>query len=789
MEQIITKNMEEVLSSAFLEYAGYNLQRRAIPDARDGLKWGARQLLHAQMLGKFTYDKPFKKAIKSVSQAMGFSYVHGDASAYGTFIRMAKPFVMNVPLQETKGNYGTLINPDDHSASRYIEMRGSAAAAVLLKDLDKDTILEWEDTYDLEGKFPKVLPAKGFWNLVNGCISIGSGMSCSIPPLNLKETNEALIKLLWNPNISDEELIVFPDFPTKATILNRDEVFNSLKNGTGFACKIQARVEWDDVERCFIVKELPYSTYTNTICKELAGIINEEPEVGIIDVEDYTGTEPDLRIYLKKTANPDKVLQYLYKNTSLENYFSINMTVLDKGIIPKVMGQRELFQAHLDHEELVYRRSFEFDLKKIKARIHIIEGLLKAYDVIDEVVQTIKTSASSAAANEALRNLLGIDEVQAKAILDLKLSKLSKLDINKLCNEKSDLENEAARIKAILNDINLLKKEIEKGLREVAEKFGYERRTKILNIENQEDEPMEVKSLLVNLTNQNNIFVSETSSLYSQRRGGVGNKFKLKDGEYVISTLSAESSDTILFFSQVGNFYHYQAGAIPLEEKIPVEALFMIKSYEKIRAITSFNPKNSKKNIIFFTKNGMMKKSLLSEYNIKRAGGMRAIDLAQNDELCSIIFTDEEKVGILTEKGQFLICETKDVRPVGRIAKGVKGIKLNEGDFVVSAKVITDTVKQIVSITKNGYIKKTPLSEFSVTGRYTKGGKLQKFKDESDRLVDFLPVEDGKEIIIVSTGASIKVKLADIALLGKNAQGNQSIKMREKDYVVGLSKS
>lgn len=789
MEPTIIKNMEEVLSSAFLEYAGYNLQRRAIPDARDGLKWGARQLLHAQMLGKFTYDKPFKKAIKSVSQAMGFSYVHGDASAYGTFIRMAKPFVMNVPLQETKGNYGTLINPDDHSASRYVEMRGSAAAAVLLKDLDKDTILEWEDTYDLEGKFPKVLPAKGFWNLVNGCISIGSGMSCSIPPLNLKETNEALIKLLWNPNISDEELIVFPDFPTKATILNRDEVFNSLKNGTGFACKIRARVEWDNAERCFIVKELPYSTYTNTICKELAGIINEEPEVGIIDVADYTGTEPDLRIYLKKTANPDKVLQYLYKNTSLENYFSINMTVLDKGIVPKVMGQRELFQAHLDHEELVYRRSFEFDLKKIKARIHIIEGLLKAYDVIDEVVQTIKTSASSAAANEALRNLLRIDEVQAKAILDLKLSKLSKLDINKLCNEKFDLENEAARIKAILNDINLLKKEIEKGLREVAEKFGYERRTKILNIENQEDEPIEVKSLLVNLTNQNNIFVSEISSLYSQRRGGVGNKFKLNDGEYVISTLSAESSDTILFFSQVGNFYHYQAGAIPLEEKIPVETLFMIKNYEKIRAITSFNPKNSKKNIIFFTKNGMMKKSLLSEYNIKRAGGMRAIDLAQNDELCSIIFVDDEKVGILTEKGQFLICETKDVRSVGRITKGVKGIKLNEGDAVVSAKVITDTTKQIVSITKNGYIKRTPLSEFSVTGRYTKGGKLQKFKDESDWLIDFLPVENEKEIIIVSTGASIKVKLADIALLGKNAQGNQSIKMREKDYVVGLSKS
>lgn len=787
MEQnIIKKDIEEVLSTAFLEYAGYNLQRRAIPDVRDGLKWGARQLIHAQMLGKFTYNKPFKKAIKSVSQAMGFSYVHGDASAYGTFIRMAKPFVMNVPLQEAKGNYGTLIDPDDHSASRYVEMRGSEACSYLLKDLDKDTITEWEDTYDLEGKFPKVLPSKGFWNLVNGCISIGSGMSCSIPPFNLRELNNELIRLLWNKNIT---INLLPDFPTGATILNRDEVIESLNNGNGKACKIRAKIEFDSSERCFIVKEMPYSTYTNTICKELANIMQEDENCGIKEFVDYTGQTPDLRIYLTKNANPDKVLKNLYKNTSLQTFYSINLILLDKGEKPRLFSLKEAMLAHLAHEEEVYKRSFKFDLNKIKNRIHIIEGLLKAISILDEVIALIKGAADTRSASLGLQKTFGFSEEQAKAILDIKLARLAKLEINKLEKEKSDLEKERDRIENILHNEELLKKEIEKGLQETAKKFGDGRRTKILNIENQEDEPTEIQSLLINLTNQNNIFVSETSSLYIQRRGGVGNKFKLNDGEYVISTLSAESSDTILFFSQVGNFYHYQAGAIPLEEKIPVETLFMIKSFEYIRAITSFNPKNSKRNIIFFTRNGMMKKSLLSEYNIKRAGGMRAIDLAQNDELCSIIFTDEEKVGILTEKGQFLICETKDVRPVGRIAKGVKGIKLNEGDFIVSAKVITDTVKQIVSITKNGYIKRTPLSEFSVTGRYTKGGKLQKFKDESDCLIDFLPVENEKEIIIVSTGASIKVKLADIALLGKNAQGNQSIKMREKDYVVGLSKS
>ena len=787
MEQnIIKKDIEEVLSTAFLEYAGYNLQRRAIPDVRDGLKWGARQLIHAQMLGKFTYNKPFKKAIKSVSQAMGFSYVHGDASAYGTFIRMAKPFVMNVPLQEAKGNYGTLIDPDDHSASRYVEMRGSEACSYLLKDLDKDTITEWEDTYDLEGKFPKVLPSKGFWNLVNGCISIGSGMSCSIPPFNLRELNNELIRLLWNKNIT---INLLPDFPTGATILNRDEVIESLNNGNGKACKIRAKIEFDSSERCFIVKEMPYSTYTNTICKELANIMQEDENCGIKEFVDYTGQTPDLRIYLTKNANPDKVLKNLYKNTSLQTFYSINLILLDKGEKPRLFSLKKAMLAHLAHEEEVYKRSFKFDLNKIKNRIHIIEGLLKAISILDEVIALIKGAADTRSASLGLQKTFGFSEEQAKAILDIKLARLAKLEINKLEKEKNDLEKERDRIENILHNEELLKKEIEKGLQETAKKFGDGRRTKILNIENQEDEPTEIRSLLINLTNQNNIFVSETSSLYSQRRGGVGNKFKLNDGEYVISTLSAESSDTILFFSQVGNFYHYQAGAIPLEEKIPIETLFMIKSFEYIRAITSFNPRNSKRNIIFFTRNGMMKKSLLSEYNIKRAGGMRAIDLAQNDELCSIIFTDEEKVGILTEKGQFLICETKDVRPVGRITKGVKGIKLNEGDFVVSAKVITNTAKQIVSITKNGYIKRTPLSEFNVTGRYTKGGKLQKFKDESDWLVDFLPVEDEKEVIIVSTGASIKVKLTDIALLGKNAQGSQSIKMREKDCVVGLSKS
>ena len=346
---------------------------------------------------------------------------------------------------------------------------------------------------------------------------------------------------------------------------------------------------------------MPYSTYTNTICKELANIMQEDENCGIKEFVDYTGQTPDLRIYLTKNANPDKVLKNLYKNTSLQTFYSINIILLDKGEKPRLFSLKEAMLAHLAHEEEVYKRSFKFDLNKIKNRIHIIEGLLKAISILDEVIALIKGASDTHNASLGLQQVFGFSETQAKAILDIKLARLAKLEINKLEKEKSDLEIERARIENILSHEELLKKEIEKGLHEVSEKFGDSRRTKILNIETENDEPTEIRSLLINLTNQNNIFVSEASSLYIQKRGGVGNKFKLNDGEYVISTSSAKTTDTILFFSQVGNFYHYQAGAIPIDEKLPIESLFLIKSYERICNFASFNSDNLKKNIFLMT--------------------------------------------------------------------------------------------------------------------------------------------------------------------------------------------
>ena len=778
-------DLTPIIKESFTQYSGAVLQSRALIDVRDCLKPSARQIFYCLYTDKFVHSKPFKKTLKGIGSAMRM-YIHGDSSCEGVIMRAGQPFAMRYPLIEVEGSFGNLMESGNWAAPRYTSARLSELANYLFADIDKDTIKEWRDNYDDTEQYPAVLSTKGFYNIVNGSMGIGIGMSSSIPQFNLREVNEALIKLLWNPDIDFEEIYCAPDFATGALLLNESAVKDSLKNGNGFACKLRSVVEFDSKERCFVVKEIPYSVYTNTICGELEKILESEDNPGIDRFNDLTNSTPLIKIYLTRSANPDRVLKYLYKNTSLQYHYSINMTMLENGRYPKVFGWKEALQSHLDHEELVYRRGFEFDLTKIKARIHIIEGLLKAYDAIDEVVQTIKTSASSAAANEALRKLLGIDEIQAKAILDLKLSKLSKLDINKLCNEKNDLEKEKERIEAILSDITLLKKEIENGLREVAKKFGDERRTKIMNIASDEDEPVEVKALSVSLTNKNNLIVNETSSLYTQKRGGVGSKFKLEPDEYVMTSTTCQNIDTILFFTVQGNVYSYVAGALPVGEKTTIESLFMIEQAERTCAMTALSKNCNEKYIIFITKNGMLKKSELSEYNMKRGkSGIKALTLDTNDEIASVLFTNEEKIGISTEEGNFLICETKDVRPIGRVAKGVKGIKLNDGDAVASAKTMPATVKEIVSVSREGKIKRTSIDEFTTQGRATKGSKLQKLVDK-DYLADFLPVTNEKEITIITTSSQIKLSISDIGLLSKNTCGAQSIKKKDKDNIICL---
>lgn len=778
-------DLKPIIEQSMTQYAGAVLQSRALVDVRDCLKPSARQIFYCMDKYKYTADKPFQPTAAAMGDAMKHFYIHGDSSCVGIIMRAGQTFAMRYPLVEVRGNAGTLLSSGNWAAERYTKARLSKLAAYLFNDIDKDTIDDWRDNYADNEQYPGVLPTKGFYNLVNGTSGIGIGMACSVPQYNLRELNNALIHLIDNPDCDFDEIYCAPDFATGAILYNESDVKESMKNGQGFACKLRSVVEFDSKERCFVVTEIPYGVYTNTICGQLEEIVNGEDNPGIERFNDLTGSTPLIKIYLAKKANPDRVLKYLYKNTFLQYHYGINFTMLDNGRFPRVFGWKEMLQSHIDHERFVYRRAFWFDLNKIKSRIHIIDGLLICMARIEEVIQTIRNSASSAAASTALQQNFLLDAAQAKAVLDMKLSRLAHLEVKKLENERAELQSKAESIEKILNDEELFKEEIKKGWREVASKFGDARRTKIINISKDDEEPTEVKSLQISMTNQNNIYLSETSTLYTQKRGGVGNKAKLGAGEYVIHSEQLESNEEVAFFTAGGDFYHYPAAALAVGEKIAVEALFGI-SNERIVAIAAFNKRRASKNIVFFTKNGFVKKSELAEYNLKRSGSLKAINLDANDEIASILFINDEDVGIMTELGNFIRITTKDIRAIGRVAKGVRGIKLNEGDAICCAYPIKSDSQYIVSVTASGLFKKTPIAEFTVQGKNTKGAKIHKLTG-NDCMADFMALGAETEILVASSQSCIKLSVNDIPTLSRVTQGAKAIKLSDTAKIVGIS--
>lgn len=779
-------NLTPIIKESFTQYAGAVLQSRALPDVRDMLKPSARQIFYCLYTDKFTHNKPFKKTLKAIGSAMRM-YIHGDSSCEGILMRSSQDFAMRYPYIEVEGSNGDPVLSGNWSAPRYTSSRLSLLSEYLFKDIEKETIKEWRDNYDDTEQYPAILPTKGFYGIVNGGMGIGVGAAFSCPQFNLKEVNEALIKLLDNPEISFDEIYCAPDFASGAILLNEAEVKESLKKGEGLACKLRSVVSFDSGERCLIVTEIPYGVYTNTICDELNKILEDEANPGIERYNDLTKGTPIIKIYLKRAANPDKVLKYLYKNTSLQSHFGINLTMLENGRYPKVFGWREALQAHINHEKEVYRRGYEFDLNKIEQRIHIIEGLLICLARIEEVIQTIKSSSSSATASKALCENFLLDEPQAKAVLDMKLSRLAHLEVEKLKNEKEKLEKEVAAIKEILNNTELFNEQLKNGWREVAKKFGDARRTKILNISNNDEEPTEIRQLVLNFTNYENIYISESSTLYTQKKGGVGNKLKLEKGEYIVSSKVGDNTDTVLFFSNKGNFYHAKMNEFPVGEKIHISTLISIHSYEEICATTILSKNNNKEYIVFITKQGIIKKSQLSEYNTKRSGGARAIELSENDEIVSVLFTNEESISILTAEGNLLLTQTKDIRSIGRISKGIKGIKLNETDKVISARIVPSNPQEIISITKNGLSKRTSFNEFSYTGKNTKGRKVQKII-EGDLMSDFLVLNNEKDILVVSSSTQLKIAVNEISISSRGAQGSKTIKLKDNDKVISLQK-
>lgn len=776
-----------IIKESFAQYAGAVLQSRALIDVRDCLKPSARQIFYSMNLNKLTYSKPFKKTNNAVGLAMADFYVHGDASCEGVIMRAGQPFAMRYPLVEVEGNYGNLIESGNWAAPRYTESRLSSFSNLLFSDIEKEVIQEWRNNYDDTKQYPSVLASKGFYNIVNGTVGIGVGAAASIPSFNLSEVNNAMVKLLQNPDIDFDEIYCRPDFPTGGIILNEDEVKESLKNGRGKSCKIRSVVEFDPEESCLIVREIPYGVYTNTICGELEHILNNDDKHGIERFNDLTGKQPCIKIYLTKKANPAQVLRFLYKNTSLQSYFGINMTMLENGRFPRVFGWKEALQSHISHEKEVYRKGFEFDLKKINSRIHIIEGILIALANINEVVETIKKSASTIEASKKLQINFLLSEQQAKAVLEIKLSRLAHLEVEKLQKEKNELEKEKERLENILNNEELLNQELINGWNEVAKKFGDARRTKVLNIEKEDDEePIEKKQLVIYLTNLNNIYAYEDSMLISQRRGGVGTKLKLSSNEFIKQTITETNYNNLLAFTDKGKVYNLILDEVKLNVKTPISSIIELEDGEIVSTLISDEGAVNSEYILFITKNGTVKKTELKEYRFKKNGGISAIKLRENDYIKNVfLINTNDCVGIASKNGYFVYFSTNEIPSTGRTTIGLKGINLKE-DEVCGAIIINDKVKEIVSVTKNGFIKKTPITDFSKGSRGNKGVIVHKL-DEDDEVITLAATTDtNKEILVSSLNSIIKFSLNEVQSSSRNTIGTHSIRLRDGQSITGM---
>lgn len=789
-------NFKNIIEESFSQYSAAVIQSRALVDARDFLKPSARQIFYSMLSRKLTHKYGYKKTANAVGMAMADYYIHGDSSCEGIIMRAGQHFALRYPLVEVKGNAGSLIETGNWAAMRYTESRLGPIATTLFKDIDKETISDWRDNYDNTKQYPSVLPSKGFYNIVNGTGGIAVGMGSSIPQFNIKDVNHALEVLLLNPNCTFEEIYCVPDFATGGYLINEEEVKNALKYGSkamakendekGASCKLRSKWEYDKKENCIIVTEIPYSVYTNTICKQLEDIINnDEINPGIDRFNDLTGENPNIKIYLKKDIVPEIAMRALFRLTSLQYHYSINMTMLDEGRFPKVFTWKEALQAHINHEKIVYRRGFEFDLKKIKDRIHILDGLLICMASIDEVVKTIKSSSSTAEASKNLQANFKLDEEQAKAVLDMKLSRLAHLEVEKLKNEKTELEIESARIEKILNDTNLFNQELINEWRAISAKYGDEHRTKVIVV----NEPKEEKEI-IDVKPEDVVVITTKSGLIKrvpldnfkvQKRGGKGVK---SEDDVLMSIIKTNTIDTMMFFTSNGKMYRTLVDNIPVGTNTTrgslISDLVKLDKGERVVAVSSLHRKSTPKYIIFITKNGMIKKSYLEEYTkTNRNNGISALKVKEGDEVCDILFQDEEDLILVTELGMAIRFKTDDIAAVGRTAMGVKGMKLNDGDTIVKSMSVHKETDTLAIICSNGLGKKIELSELPVQGRNGKGVIVYKPENE-DYIAGCALVSDDDNLLLSGSTNSICISIKDVPLTGRTAAGNILFKNRVK---------
>lgn len=783
---IYETDFQKQIENAFLTYGASVAQERAIPDVRDMLKIGLRQGLYAQFTNKLTHKDKMQKAQKSVAAAMNQSYVHGDVAMYDTFIRAARPWSYRYPIEDVQGSFGNPSSPDSHAAARYVEMRAGEMADYFFAGLKKNAIGEqWYSNYDDTEMIPSVFPSIGFWNITNGCSGIAVAMATSVPQFNLKEVNEALIKIIQDPNISFNEIYCAPDFATGGTITNAKAVKESLKNGKGESIRLKAKLEYFPDQNMIQATELPYGVFTNTIIDQLAALTNENENYGIERVVDHTKKTADIHIYLSSGVNPKKMIAKLYKDTSLENWYAINMILLDMGRFPKVFGWREACDAYITHIRECKRNMIQFDLDKALARKNIVDGLIKAYSIIDEVVATIRASSNPTEASLVLQSKFDFNEEQAKAILAMKLSSLTRLDITKLNEEAQKLIKDIDWYQYLLKDSTALDNELIKILREVAEKFGDERRTKILNlVEENEEQTTEIQEddIGVMLFDNNMLRIVKRDEIQGGRRGRKGVNIKPPKGANLINTLYTTNLGTIAAFTDKGKMYSFTLTDLDYNNDYSVYEIINIQPIEKVMLLIDTTSFNSYHNLVTISRNGYIKKSAIKEYGSRARKGVTAVKLDEDDSLVSVFLSmsDKDRVFIASTSGNYNFYKLDEISNTGRATRGVKAIKLNKNEEICSATIIKDNINYygILTITNSGKGKITDVKDYSETSRAVKGPSVMTTKNEDNLATVYAIPETQEKIFISANNKAVLLDIKNIPTQNRATAGVQIIDAR-----------
>ena len=799
-QKIVQSELVHEMQSSYIEYAMSVIVGRALPDVRDGLKPVHRRILYAMYEDGLTSDKAFKKSATCVGDVLGRYHPHGDASVYDALVRLAQDFSMRYMLVDGHGNFGS-IDGDPPAAYRYTEARMSKIANEMLRDIDKETV-DWDPNFDESRKEPRVLPARFPNLLVNGSSGIAVGMATNIPPHNLTEVINACVCVLDNPEATLYDLmqhITGPDFPTKGIIMGRSGIRAAYATGRGKII-LRARTEFEEFGRDrtrIIVTELPYQVNKRMLIKSMADQVNDKKLEDISDIRDETDrTGMRIVIEVRHDANPQVVLNRLFAQTQLQTSFAINMLALvDNQKQPKILSLRHIIDEYLAFQEELITRRTQYDLKKAREREHLLQGLLIAQDNIDEVIHIIRTSYDDS--KEKLMERFSLSDVQAQAILDMRLKALQGLDREKLQNEYDELEKKIAYFVELLSNETMLKGVLKDELIEIRDKYGDERKTEIQEVEDEIDieDLIEEEQCVFTLTRNGYIKRTSASEYTAQSKGGMGKKgITTRDEDTVVDVFTASTHDYILFFTDTGKVYRKKGYQIPESGKAAkgtnIVNIIQVETGERVQAMIHFRDLNAENLFLtMVTRNGTVKRLPVETLKNLRNNGIRALNLDEGDELVSVRETDgEQKILIATHDGMAVVFDETDVRAMGRTAVGVRGIKLREGDYVVGAARAQEG-KEVLTITEKGYGKKTPVEEYRITNRGGLGIKNYMVTEKTGGIVGVKVVDGSEDLLLVTrAGILIRTPVEAIRTTGRATQGVIVMRFKEEgDSVISMA--